>query len=233
VGFESCAECPSTLMLSASSASLAGYGGEYVKTSIPSTKFNGYRPIYLNMYSDVDVQPLYLFFIQERLSWSLGLDYKLNSVFAYAGMEAQCPRDASMWSFFNGVGFDRKHFDVKNGVNGHDAPNGTEHIAWNVDTKMWELDKLVWSNSRMENAKVTYDNDIFGDGETNTAATSEEGKNPTDNKGIDVKNGTASSSGEDDDFHTFENVTEIDGKDEENVTEIEQDEAPGHVEKES
>jgi len=234
VGFETCQECPSTLRLSSPNVNSSNYGGEYVKTSIPPTKFHGFRPIYLNLDSDVDVQPLYLFFIQEKLTWSIGLDYNINRIFAYAAMEAQCPRDARMWSFFNGAGFDRKHFDVKREVNGHGAPTDTEHIAWNVVAKRWDHDKLVWTNSRLENAKATYEDDLFGDGENGTIATNEEaGKNLTDNKGIGVENGTATSDGEDDEFHTYENVTEISGEDEKNATETEQDDTPGHVEKES
>mmetsp|Transcript_24623 Transcript_24623/g.68889 ORF Transcript_24623/g.68889 Transcript_24623/m.68889 type:complete len:582 (-) Transcript_24623:125-1870(-) len=188
VGFETCHECPSTLRLSAPNPSLTALGGPYVKTTLKATKFNGYRPIYLNLDSDIRTQPVYLYFMQESLAWSIGTDYRTNFVMGFAAMEAQCPRDAKFWAFHNGTAFVRKHFDIRGEANGHNPPKDTEHIAWNMETFAWEREKLVWSNSRLENAKLA--DDDFADDVNGTGAT---GENATTNEQAEVENATADS----------------------------------------
>jgi hypothetical protein len=191
VGFETCQECPATMRLSAPNPNLSALAGSYVKTTLQSPKFNGGRPIYLNLDSDVKNAPVYMFFMQEKLAWAIGGDYSQNVVFGYAGMEAQCPRDTRFWAFFNSEtqAFDRKHFDIRGEANGYNAPNDTDHIAWNMDTFRWEHDKIVWENSRLEHATAIEEEEGMKFGENDTIATREEeggeadDKNATENEG--------------------------------------------------
>merc|ERR1719343_373877 len=142
-----------------------------------------------------------MFFMQEKLVWAVGADYTQNHVFGYAGMEAQCPRDTRFWSFFNAEtqAFDRKHFDIRGEANGYNAPNDTDHIAWNMDTFRWQRDTIVWENSRLEHSTAIEDEEGLKFGENYTTATrEEEGENATESGEIDVENGTTNSVEEDD-----------------------------------
>ncbi|CAK0806249.1 unnamed protein product [Prorocentrum cordatum] len=208
VGFETCQECPATLRLSAPSPNLTGLGGMYRKTTITSKKFNGGRPIYVNMDSNIEGgAPVYLFFMQDKLAWSIGLDYSANFVMGYAAMEAQCPRDTKYWLFHNGQEFVRKHFDIKGERNGQDAPQGTEHISWNMQTRSWEREKVVWESGRGL-ATLSDDDDVSSGGDNATTARSEEGSNATENGQTGVENGATDSVGEGD-----RNATEKEGAD--------------------
>ncbi|CAK0841666.1 unnamed protein product [Prorocentrum cordatum] len=206
LSFETCQGCPATLRLSAPSPDLTALGGPYVKTTLQPKKFNGGRPIYLNMDSTLGLesQPIYLYFMQERLAWVIGLDYSTNFVMGFAGMEAQCPRDTKYWSFHNGSGFVRKHFDIKGEENGYNAPKDTDHIAWNVHARRWERETTVWENGRLESVNVTDDDDAWRDGESNvTAAREEEVAGAAENQDTDVLNITTDAVEMDD-----ENATE-------------------------
>jgi hypothetical protein len=151
VGYETCQECPATLKMWAPNPNLTALAGVYVKTSLPSRKFNGGRPIYMNMDSDWKHAPIYLFFMQDKMAWALGADYRVNYAFGFAGMEAQCPRDTKYWSFFNGniQGFERKHFNIQAHRNSNKAPKDTNHIAWNIHTRRWEREKIVWEDGKL------------------------------------------------------------------------------------
>jgi len=198
LGYETCMECPATLKVWAPSINMSGLEGVYVKTSLPSRKFNGGRPVYINLDSDLKVNPLYLFFQQKQLAWSIGLDYRVNSAYAYAAMEAQCPRDTKYWNMFNGVGFERKHLNIRAHSNGNRAPKDTDHIAWNIHKKLWELERIVWENGELGN------NSNSGETASDAAASGEEEQNATEGEETDVQNGTADSPDEDD----LQNVTD-------------------------
>jgi len=121
--------------------------GSYVKTNIPSLKFNGGRPIYVNQnVNPKDNITIYMYFIQANLVWVVGPDYTAKNGMGFAGMDAQCPRDAKYWSFHNGTGFERRHVDIRAGTNLNNPPKGTDHIVWNVTSHSWERERIVWEH---------------------------------------------------------------------------------------
>ncbi|CAK0881080.1 unnamed protein product [Prorocentrum cordatum] len=157
---ETCLECPATLKLWSQhspgeekhwSANMRGnmqhIEGSYVKTNIPSLKFNGGRPIYVNQnVNPKDNITIYMYFIQANLVWVVGPDYTAKNGMGFAGMDAQCPRDAKYWSFHNGTGFERRHVDIRAGTNLNNPPKGTDHIVWNVTSHSWERERIVWEH---------------------------------------------------------------------------------------
>jgi len=205
---ETCQECPATLKMWAPNPNLAAVGGVYVKTSLPSRKFNGGRPIYLNMDSDWKHNPVYLFFMQERMAWTLGADYRVNYAFGFAAMEAQCPRDTKFWAFHNGTTFVRGKFNIQAHANGANAPKDTNHIAFNIHKRVWQREKIVWEDGQLGNATVSRENDAAASGQ-------DEGQNATESEeaaDVGVENGTTDSVEEDDSNATEKGGIDADEK---------------------
>jgi len=232
---ETCLECPATLKLWAPNPNLTMIAGSYMKTTIPTRKFNGGRPIYINRDRDMKNAPLYLFFMQEQLAWAIGANYRSNQVYGFASKEAQCPRDTTLWLFHNGTGFERKKMNIRQGHNWHHAPKDTDHIVWNVHRRKWEREQVFWDHGHLMTADGG--NHTLKDGENVTTASAEEEdeeKNVTENDETDAENGTADGVEEDDrnateseEIDAAENETAESGEeDDNNATEIEGDEAP-------
>jgi hypothetical protein len=220
LGYATCMECPATLKIWASDPNLTFVGGVYVKTTLPSRKFNGGRPIYLNQDSDLRHAPLYLFFMQQHLAWSIGLDYRINNAFGYAGMEAQCPRDTKYWNFHDGVQFNRKHLNIIGHRNGHRAPNDTDHIAWNIHSKRWERERIFWEDGHLGRT-----DDASASGAEGSEGGSEgEAKNTTEEEeASDVQNGTADSA-DDEDLANGTGQADPDADEGGNITDLDADE---------
>jgi len=220
---ETCQECPATLKMWAPNPNLAAVGGVYVKTSLPSRKFNGGRPIYLNMDSDWKHNPVYLFFMQERMAWTLGADYRVNYAFGFAAMEAQCPRDTKFWSFHNGTAFVRSKFNIQAHANGANAPKDTNHIAWNVHKRAWQRETIVWEDGQLGKATASGEDDAAAGG-LDAGQNATEGEEAAD---VGAENATAAGAEEDDgnatekgDIDADENETiEVDEKGDKNLTE--------------
>jgi len=114
----------------------------YVKTNIRSPKHNGGKPIYINRDSMLSGQgALYLYYVQKQVIWLIGNNFTSSEAISFAGVEAQCPRDASAWHFFNGTDWAIRPLSIKTAPNGHDAPADTEHIMWNLRTRKWEREE--------------------------------------------------------------------------------------------
>jgi len=162
--------------------------GSYMKTTIPSRKFNGGRPIFINRDRDMKNNALYLFFMQEQMAWAIGANYRSTSVYGYSSKEAQCPRDTGLWFFHNGTGFERKKLNIRRGHNWKHAPKDTDHLVWNIHRRKWERENFFWEHGHLEQ-KVTANG---------TAASGQEEDNATENEETDVENGTNDTVEEDD-----------------------------------
>ncbi|CAK0804742.1 unnamed protein product [Prorocentrum cordatum] len=221
--FETCQECPATLKMWAPNPQLVSLAGVYVKTSLPSRKFNGGRPIYLNMDSDWRRAPVYLFFMQQTMAWALGADYRVNYAFGFAAMEAQCPRDTKFWSFHNGTAFVRSKFNIQAHANGANAPKDTNHIAWNVHKRAWQRETIVWEDGQLGKATASGEDDAAAGG-LDAGQNATEGEEAAD---VGAENATAAGAEEDDgnatekgDIDADENETiEVDEKGDKNLTE--------------
>jgi len=166
--WETCLECPATMEIKfqhrkaeellwteAMRGNVKYLEGTYVKTNIPSGKFNGGRPIYFHQESSPN-EPVYMYFIQSNVVWAIGADYAKKDGVGFAGMEAQCPRDTKYWSFHNGTGFERRHVDIRPVKNLHNPPSDTNHILWNLTSLSWEREQVVWEH---DNATDTDEED--------------------------------------------------------------------------
>jgi len=156
--WETCLECPATLKIwshhtkgeeqhwsEAMRGNIQSLEGSYVKTNIPSRKFNGGKPIYIHQGSPSKT-PLYMFYIQPAVLWAIGWNYTEKNGIGFAGMDAQCPRDTKYWSIHNGNGFERRHIDIRQAKNLHNPPNDASHIVWNVTSHSWERERVVWEH---------------------------------------------------------------------------------------
>lgn len=209
---ETCLECPATLKFWAPWPNLEALAGSYMKTTLRSRKFNGGRPIYINRDSDMKNAPVYLFFVQENLAWSIGLDYRVNMVYGFAAMEAQCPRDANYWYWYNGTGFERHKVNMRAGRNWKHPPKDTQHIVWNIHRRRWEREKVVWDHGELATTNGT------------TASGEEDDNNATENESeeVEAENGTNDTVEEDDanatedkDTDAVENETAESGEEDE------------------
>jgi len=245
---ETCLECPATMKIWAPNPNLTNVAGSYMKTTIPSRKFNGGRPIYINRDRDMKNAPVYMFFLQEQLAWAIGANYKSNSVYGFAGQEAQCPRDSSLWLFHNGTGFERKKLNIRKGHNWHHAPNDTDHIVWNIHRRKWEREKIFWDHGHLATLGGGHDDSTGGENDTENATDNEEtvvengtndsveedDKNAAENEDTDDSENETSESGDEKDNNATDKdvnaaeheTTESGEKDEKNVSDIKGDEAP-------
>jgi len=144
---ESCKECPSTMGIQPKNkkeAASVAYG-TYVKTAIPSSKFNGMRPIFVKWDSIKNGPLFYLYFVAPQFIWAIGEDYTTSQsgVAMYAQKEAQCPRDTTAWSVFQGNAFARVKVTISTLPNDHGAPNNTEFVAWNLQTNQWDREEMA------------------------------------------------------------------------------------------
>jgi len=145
---ESCKECPPLLAISGSKSlgeATQNIDGTYVKTSIKPVKFNGGKPIYVIPKTVRAGSPMYLYYSQVNVMWFVGHKYDSNvftEFIAYAGKEAQCPRDAGAWQFqLNGQM--RIHpVAVRSAPKPPDAPSDTDRIVWNIETHEWEREEV-------------------------------------------------------------------------------------------
>ncbi|CAK0862985.1 unnamed protein product [Prorocentrum cordatum] len=146
---ESCRECPALLTVSGS-RSLGNpsqdIDGTYVKTNIRPVQFNGGKPIYAIPKRVKEGRPMYLYYSQKNVMWFIGRRYDSNmftDFVAYAGKEAQCPRDAGAWQFqLNGQM--RPHaIATRAAPKPPDAPSDTDRIVWNIETHEWEREEAA------------------------------------------------------------------------------------------
>jgi hypothetical protein len=153
---ESCKECPAALLLRGASTarinrlSALAIDGTYMKTTIKSGRYNGGKPIFVNRMSNMKAAPMYLYYVQAQVLWMISGNYSSNTATAYAGKDAQCPRDAGAWHFWNGTSFEMRPFSVRAVSNPPGAPTDTEHIVWNVKRRRWD---------REEAGRLSFDDD--------------------------------------------------------------------------
>lgn len=144
---ESCKECPAALSLydaskSSNMSSAHAVDGTYMRTNIRSSRYNGGKPIYINSMSNMEAAPVYLYYVQAQVLWMIGDNYSSNAAVAYAGIEAQCPRDAGAWHLWNGIGFEMHPLSVQTVGNPPGAPTDAEHIIWNVKRRRWDREEV-------------------------------------------------------------------------------------------
>jgi hypothetical protein len=147
---ESCKECPSTISIQNKDKKAAPSNayGTYVKSNIPSSKYNGMRTIFVK-YDSIKNGPLqYLYFVAPQFIWAIGTDYTTSQhgVISYAQKESQCPRDTTAWSVFSGMQFQRAKLIISTMPN-IGAPNDTEHVSWNMETNQWDRDGSIDQSS--------------------------------------------------------------------------------------
>jgi len=231
---ETCNECPATLKVWGPNPNLTMIAGRYMKTNLPSRKFNGGRPIYLSRDSDMKHNPLYLFFLQEQLAWAIGANYKSSSVYGYANKEAQCPRDTDIWMFHNGTGFQRNKLNLRKAQNWRTPPNDTEHIVWNVKRRRWDREQTFWDHGHLSQLSGSENEETDAENGTNDSV-EEDNNNATENEDTDDSENETSESGEEDDKTATESTdidaakkeaTESGEKDEKDASETKGDEAP-------
>jgi len=142
----SCKECPAELTVVGSGSCKNCPGpeqdvdGVFVKTSIKGSKLHGGKPIYMRVPSSGGKKPIYLYYFQHNTMWMLGDNYSTNmnqEVVAFAGKEAQCPRDAGAWHFINATGQREMRPDVHIRETKF-GPKDPEHVAFNATTGGWE-----------------------------------------------------------------------------------------------
>jgi hypothetical protein len=142
----SCKECPAELSFGGSGSCKECPGpeqdvdGVYVKTTIKGSKLHGGKPIYMRLPRSGQEKPLFLYYFQHNTMWLLGDNYSTNmnpDVIAYAGKEAQCPRDAGAWHFLNRTGQRQMRPDVHCHATAN-GPEDPEHVAFNI-TGLWQL----------------------------------------------------------------------------------------------
>jgi hypothetical protein len=142
----SCKECPAELSFAGSRSckECPGPGqdidGVYVKTTIKGSKFHGGKPIYMRAPKSGSQKPIFLYYCQQNTMWLLGDNYSTREnpdVIAYAGKEAQCPRDAGAWHFINARGVREMRPDVHCRETKF-GPKDPEHVAFNITGGGWQ-----------------------------------------------------------------------------------------------
>jgi len=129
------------------------------------------------------------------MAWAIGANYRANSVYGFAGQEAQCPRDTTLWFFHNGTGYERKKLNIRSGHNWHHAPNDTDHIVWNIHRRKWDREQIFWDHGHLVNQGGAHGGE-------------KEEENATENEEVVAENGTADGAEEED-----KNATESEGAD--------------------
>mmetsp|Transcript_30724 Transcript_30724/g.86222 ORF Transcript_30724/g.86222 Transcript_30724/m.86222 type:complete len:120 (+) Transcript_30724:2-361(+) len=107
-----------------------------MKSSIEPTKYNGGKPVYVKAGSEG--QPIYLYYVQKQVLWMIGTDFQNNSPYAFAQVDATCPRDVGKWnSIVNGQWAWAKDVLVKTEV----SANATEApMLWDIERRVWVPD---------------------------------------------------------------------------------------------
>jgi len=133
---ESCKDCPSQLRITAGAPFPEAATGSFMKSSIEPTKFNGGKPIYVKANSEG--MPVYLYYVQKQVLWMIGTDYQHNSPYAFAQVDATCPRDVGKWhTFVSGQWSWIKDVNVQTEslANGTQAP-----MLWDIESRAWVPD---------------------------------------------------------------------------------------------
>jgi len=145
----SCKDCPAELSFAGSRNCNECPGpdqdvdGIFRKTTIQSGKLHGGKPIYMRVPKTGEEKPIFLYYFQHNTMWLLGDNYSTNmnpDVIAYAGKEAQCPRDAGAWHFFNSSGQREMRPDVHCRETRF-GPADPEHVAFNITRGEWQRQK--------------------------------------------------------------------------------------------
>jgi len=133
---ESCKNCPSQMRITGAAPFPEAATGVFMKSTIEPTKYNGGKPVYVKAGSEG--QPIYLYYVQKQVLWMIGMDYQNNNPYAFAQVDATCPRDVGKWnSIVNGQWAWAKDVLVKTEV----SANTTEApMLWDIERRVWVPD---------------------------------------------------------------------------------------------
>jgi len=131
---ESCKECVASLNFTFPVR--PDLSGTFVRTTMKPTEYNGRKPIYVNI-NKKDGPPLYMYYVEPQKLWMMGFHYTNNIAEGYFKRDAQCPRDfGDMYLGMSGQWLPNQ-FSVAT-VPNEGAPDGTDHVSWNLESKAWE-----------------------------------------------------------------------------------------------
>jgi len=133
---ESCKNCPSQLGITGAAPFPEGATGSFMKSSIEPTKYNGGKPIYVKAGSEG--KPVYLYYVQKQVLWMIGENHQNNSPYAFAQVDATCPRDVQKWNTLVGAQWTwvkDVHVKTEGSDNGTHAP-----MLWDVERRAWVPD---------------------------------------------------------------------------------------------
>jgi len=145
----SCKECPAELSFAGSRSCARCPGpdqdvdGVFVKTDIKPAKIHGGKPIYMRVPKSGKRKPVFLYYFQHNTMWLLGENYSTNmnpDVIAYAGKEAQCPRDAGAWHFLN-ISGERAMLPDVHCRETRFGPKDPENVAFSITGGGWQRQK--------------------------------------------------------------------------------------------
>jgi len=133
---ESCKTCPPQLGITGAAPFPEGATGSFMKSSIEPTKFNGGKPIYVKAGSEG--KPVYLYYVQKQVLWMIGEDHQNNVPYAFAQVDATCPRDVQKWNTLVGGQWSwvkDVHVKTEDLANGTHAP-----MLWDIELRAWVPD---------------------------------------------------------------------------------------------
>jgi hypothetical protein len=133
---ESCKRCPSQLRVTGAAPLPEEAKGSFMKSNIEPTKYNGGKPIYVK--AESEDTPVYLYYVQKQVLWMIGSDYTNNRPYAFAMIDATCPRDVERWHAYSKNQWTWIK-DVR--VRAEGLANGTHApVLWDTSLRAWVPD---------------------------------------------------------------------------------------------